>query len=66
MTLITDEDMRKRIAQTKEYCIVILKAVPNRHIPEVGKIIWEHGRRNFALREEGCFPLYALYRMAAR
>ncbi len=53
MTLITNEDMRKKMAQTKEYCVVILKAGPNRHIPGVEKIIWEHGRRNFALREEG-------------
>ncbi|MGA2912758.1 MAG: hypothetical protein ABSE07_04515 [Methanoregula sp.] len=51
MTFVTDEDMRKRMAQTKEYCVVILKAGPNRHRTGVEKIIWEHGRRNFALRE---------------
>jgi hypothetical protein len=66
MTLITNEDMRKRMAQTKEYCIVILKAVPNRHTSEVGKIIWEHPRRNFAFREEGCFQSYARSLTAAR
>ena len=57
MTLITDEDMQKRMAQTKEYCVVILKAGPNRQIPGVGKIIWEHGRRNFVLREEGVLSI---------
>lgn len=57
MTLITDEDMRKRIARTKEYCVVILKAGPNRHMPGAEKIIWEHGRRNFALREEGMLSI---------
>jgi hypothetical protein len=57
MTTITDDDMRQRIAKTKEYCVVILKAGPNRHIPGVEKIIWEHGRRNFALREEGVLSI---------
>jgi hypothetical protein len=57
MTLITNEDMRKRMAQTKEYCVVILKAGPKRHKEGVGKIVWEHGRRNFALREEGVLSI---------
>jgi hypothetical protein len=57
MTTITDDYMRQKIAQTKEYCIVILKAGPNRHREGVEKIIWEHGRRNFALREEGVLPI---------
>jgi hypothetical protein len=57
MSRITDEYMRQKIAQTKEYCIVILKAGPNRHREGVDKIIWEHGRRNFALREEGVLPI---------
>jgi len=51
MNPITDDFMRQKIAQTKEYCIVILKAGPNRHIERAGTIIWEHARRNFLLRE---------------
>ena len=35
------------------YCIVILKAGPKRKEDGVEKIIWEHGRRNFALRADG-------------
>jgi hypothetical protein len=57
MTTVTDDYMRQKIAQTKEYCIVILKAGPNRHREGVEKIIWEHGRRNFALREEGVLSI---------
>ncbi len=57
MTLITDEDMQMKLAQTKEYCAVILKAGPNRNIPGVEKIIWEHARRNFVLREEGVLSI---------
>jgi len=57
MAVITDEDMRKGMAQTKEYCAVILKAGPNRQRAGVEKIIREHARRNFALREEGILSI---------
>ena len=50
MTTITDEFMRAMLPTAKTYCVVILKAGPNRHMPGVDQIIWEHGRRNFALR----------------
>jgi hypothetical protein len=53
MIEITDEYMQGMISRTKEYCIVILKAGPNRNMPGAGKIIREHGRRNFSLRAEG-------------
>lgn len=53
MTEITDDFMRRMISRTKDYCIVILKAGPNRNKAGVEKIIWEHGRRNFALRADG-------------
>ncbi len=57
MTEITDEFMRQMISQTKNYCIVILKAGPNRNKPGVEKIIWEHGRRNFKLRADGLLSI---------
>ncbi len=57
MTTITDEFMRQRISQTRQYCIVILKAGPNRNMDGVEKIIWEHGRRNFELRAEGMLSI---------
>lgn len=53
MTPITDDFMRQMMSRTKSYAIVILKAGPNRDMPGVEKIIWEHGRRNFSLREDG-------------
>ena len=53
MTPISDEYMRQMIATTKSYCIVVLRAGPNRNMPGVEKIIWEHARRNFSLRAEG-------------
>ncbi len=53
MTTISDDYMRQMMARTREYCLVILKAGPRRGEPGVDKIVWEHGRRNFALRAEG-------------
>ncbi|MCX6668719.1 MAG: hypothetical protein NTV25_02800 [Methanothrix sp.] len=57
MTEITDEFMRQTISRTKNYCVVILKAGPNRNKAGAEKIIWEHGKRNFALRAEGLLPI---------
>jgi hypothetical protein len=57
MTSITDDFMRQMISGTKNYCIVILKAGPKRNLPGTDKIIWEHGRRNFALRANGILPI---------
>ncbi len=53
MKEITDEFMKQMISTTKNFTAVILKTGPNRDRPDLPKIIWEHGRRNFALREEG-------------
>lgn len=49
--------MKQMITKTKEYTIVILIATQKRDDPEAEKIIWEHGRRNFSLREEGKLPI---------
>jgi len=57
MTTITDEYMQRMLSKAKNYCIVILKAGPNKQQDGVEKIIWEHGRRNFALRADGVLPI---------
>ena len=57
MQTITDEYMRQMLPTTRAYCVVILKAGPKRHEPGVESIIWEHGRRNFALRAEGLLSI---------
>jgi hypothetical protein len=53
MTEVTDEMMGTRLAATRRYTLMILKRGPNRSMPDVEKIIWEHGRRNMALRLAG-------------
>lgn len=57
MQTITDEYMQQMLPTTKNYCVVILKTGPNSQQPGVEKIIWEHGRRNFALRAEGLLAI---------
>ena len=50
---VTDDTMRQRLAGARQYCLLILRATPKLVRPDVDPIIWEHGRRNFALREAG-------------
>jgi hypothetical protein len=59
MTEITDEHMREMLGRTRPYTIVILRAGPNWDVLEAerGKIVWEHGRRNFSLRADGRLPI---------
>lgn len=51
--MISDDSMRERLAKTKPYAVVLLRSGPNATDPDAARIIWEHGRRNFALREAG-------------
>jgi hypothetical protein len=57
MVEITDDYMRQMLTKTKEYSIVILKPGSNPDQPGVEKLIWEHGRRNFALRADGLLSI---------
>src|SRR3954464_11389312 len=57
MTAITDDFMREMMTKTRAYSIVILKAGPNMKMQGVEKIIWEHGRRNFSLRQDGLLSI---------
>jgi len=57
MIPITDEFMRQMLSTTRKYCLVILKAGPKKHEEGAETIIWEHGRRNFALRADGVLSI---------
>ncbi len=57
MSEITDDFMRQMLSRSRDYCLVILKAGPNRNRAGAERIIWEHGRRNFALRAEGLLAI---------
>jgi YCII-related domain-containing protein len=57
MANITNEFMQQMLAKSKEYTILILRKGPNDNLPERNQIVWEHGRRNFELREAGLLSI---------
>jgi hypothetical protein len=56
---VTDEMLKQSLGRTEPYALVILTAGPRfsppgpDRDPEIAKIIWAHGKRNFALRTAG-------------
>lgn len=54
---VTDETMRERLHAARPYTAVLLRATDALIRPDVDPIIWEHGRRNFALREHGVLAI---------
>jgi hypothetical protein len=57
MKTFTDEEMGRLLATAKPYSVVILKQGPNFGDDTAPGIVWEHGRRNFALRDDGALAV---------
>lgn len=57
MTDISDDYMREMHSHARGYTLVLLKSTPKRQEPGADAIIWEHGRRNYALRAEGTLAI---------
>ena len=53
MKEISDEFMMQMISQAKSFSVALLRASDNYGTPESQPLVWEHARRNFALRAEG-------------
>ncbi len=53
MPEITDEYMQDMLGKSKTYTAMLLRGTEKASGPDAEKIIWEHGRRNFALRDAG-------------
>ena len=53
MTEISDDYMRQMVATSRDYSIVIMHATSKRSESGVDEVVWEHARRNFALRVDG-------------
>ncbi|HEX6535226.1 MAG TPA: YciI family protein [Gemmatimonadaceae bacterium] len=51
--MITDDMMRERLARTKKYSLLILHPTEKLQAPGAYAVVWEHGRRNFQLRQDG-------------
>ena len=55
MKTFTDEEMGQLLPTAKTYSVVILQRGPRFTDDGALPIIWEHGRRNFGLRDDGQF-----------
>ena len=54
---VTDEYMLQMRARSRNYSLLILKFGEARNQEDADKIIWEHGRRNHALRLQGLLSI---------
>ena len=57
MKVFTDDEMNAQLASTRPYTVAILRAEPNFGTDGSQRIIWEHGRRNFGLRDDGMLAI---------
>jgi hypothetical protein len=53
MKKFTDEEMGQLLPSAQPYSVVILRQGPRFTDPAAPAVIWEHGRRNFGLRDDG-------------
>lgn len=54
---ITDAYMNEMRARSKPYSLVLLRKTARFAEEGIWPIIWEHGRRNFALRAQNVMPV---------
>jgi hypothetical protein len=54
---ISDEFMREHLGASRTYTLLLLKRTPLLASPDARPTVWEHGRRNFAMREAGLLPI---------
>lgn len=57
MKVFTDDEMNAQLATARPYSVAILRAGPNFGTDGSERIIWEHGRRNFGLRDDGVLAI---------
>jgi hypothetical protein len=53
MKIFTDDEMNALLPAAKAYSVVILTQGPRFTDDTAPAVIWEHGRRNFGLRDDG-------------
>jgi hypothetical protein len=57
MKTFTDDEMNALLPSARPYSVVILRKGPNFGVDAATTITWEHGRRNFGLRDDGAMPV---------
>jgi hypothetical protein len=53
----TDDEMTTLLAGVRPYAVVILRPGPRFAEQTSRSVIWEHGRRNFGLRNDGALAI---------
>jgi hypothetical protein len=53
MKAFTDDEMNALLPTAKPFTVMILRTGPNFTSADAPPIVWEHGRRNFGLRDDG-------------
>lgn len=53
MKTFSDDEMNAMLATAKSYSLMLLKDGPNAAAEDAPRAVWEHGRRNFGLRDDG-------------
>jgi hypothetical protein len=60
---VSDDMLQRALPTTRPFTVVVLKAGPRFELadadrsPELAKIIWAHGKRNYALHLAGLMPV---------
>jgi hypothetical protein len=54
---IGDRQMKERLSQSRDYTLVILHTTTKTFTSDGRPIVWEHGRRNMALRATGALSI---------
>lgn len=54
---VTDEYMHEQLRRSRVYTVVLLVRGPADSRPDRDALAWEHGRRNFVLRDQGIMPI---------
>jgi hypothetical protein len=54
---VTDQQMQQLLGESRPYTAMLLRLTEKGRQPEAEEIIWEHGRRNMALRTAGQMPI---------
>lgn len=53
VSTMTDDRMMELVGSARPYTVCVLRPGPNWGAGDWERIIWEHGRRNLAMREDG-------------
>ena len=57
MAEISDEYIKEIHTKFKDYTIVLIKQIAKRKEAGADSVIWEHGRKNLSLREDGVLSI---------